>query len=331
MHNKILDSFKGVPTNSGHLIVATHNGIFHSDEVVACAILYLLEGDNVLFMRTRNRNILASCDICVDVGGGKFDHHQPGFSECRKNGIKYASAGLVWREYGIELVKKLGFKYFPTEKFSAKAVSDIIDINEIALVDSEDNGIDVSGKKHSFSYIPSFLPIWTESNYDEQFGKVLEVTAITLEECIKAAISEEVSKNTIVELWKDDNMFFDNILELPSQTISWLKKVVELNGFISSDPIIFVIFPYPDGGWAAQCVPPSLEDRYSQIVPFPKHWAGLTTDLPFTSGVAEATFCHNGRFFVKATTREAVIKLCKKAMEHDSFYTRLAEELNSDE
>lgn len=32
--------------------------------------------------------MLAKCNICVDIGGGDFDHHQVGFNQTRNNGIK---------------------------------------------------------------------------------------------------------------------------------------------------------------------------------------------------------------------------------------------------
>ena len=322
MDIKILDSFQNVPMDVGIKFVGTHNGIFHSDEVVACAILYLLDGEHTMFIRSRNRNVLASCDICVDVGGGVFDHHQKGFSACRKNGIKYASAGLVWREYGKHLIEVLGEKYFPGYEFSVRDVFDLFDHKEISLVDCEDNGIDTNGKTHSFSFIPSFLPIWTESNYNEKFADALTATVVVLEERLKTFISDEVARVVIRELWSNDNLFADNILEIPSQTINWVGPVIEINHLAPSDPILFVIFPYPDGGWAAQCVPPSLENKFDQLVPFPKDWAGLTLELPEFSGVEGATFCHNGRFFAKATTKEAIIALCKKAYEREMFYAQ---------
>ena len=51
----------------------------------------------------------AAADVRVDVGGrhdpasGDFDHHQKGGAGERENGIRYASFGLVWREYGERL------------------------------------------------------------------------------------------------------------------------------------------------------------------------------------------------------------------------------------
>lgn len=64
-------------------IIGTHNGTFHCDEVLACCMLKMLpEYDDAKIVRTRDENVLKTCDIVVDVGGEyeplshRYDHHQ---------------------------------------------------------------------------------------------------------------------------------------------------------------------------------------------------------------------------------------------------------------
>ena len=57
-----------------------------------------------------------------DVGFGKFDHHQMDFNEKRENGIKYASCGLIWKNFGLNIINKLNVE-------DKKAFFDIIDKN----------------------------------------------------------------------------------------------------------------------------------------------------------------------------------------------------------
>lgn len=58
------------------LTIGTHNGIFHSDEVVACAILCLINSNmSIHILLTRDNEMLNLCNICVDIGGGKYDYH----------------------------------------------------------------------------------------------------------------------------------------------------------------------------------------------------------------------------------------------------------------
>jgi len=88
--------------------VATHPGNFHADDVFAVAVLELVHG-SLEVVRTRDADAQAAADVRVDVGGrhdpasGDFDHHQKGGAGERENGIRYASFGLVWREYGERL------------------------------------------------------------------------------------------------------------------------------------------------------------------------------------------------------------------------------------
>ena len=62
------------------MLIATHDGSFHADEVFAVAALGLL-GDPAEVVRTRDRDALARADLRVDVGfrddasTGDFDHH----------------------------------------------------------------------------------------------------------------------------------------------------------------------------------------------------------------------------------------------------------------
>ena len=46
----------------------------------------------------------------MDVSGindeRHFDHHSKDFTLSRDNGIKYATAGLMWKKFGIEFLKK---------------------------------------------------------------------------------------------------------------------------------------------------------------------------------------------------------------------------------
>src|SRR5689334_3122739 len=92
----------------GPMRVATHDGSFHADEVFALAALSLL-GEPLEIVRTRDADVLAACDVRVDVGfradpaSGDFDHHQREGAGERPTGVRYASFGLVWREYGGRL------------------------------------------------------------------------------------------------------------------------------------------------------------------------------------------------------------------------------------
>lgn len=270
---------------------------------------------SVQILRTRDEKLLTQCDICVDIGGGKYDHHQRGFDKARENGVKYASAGLIWNKYGKKLVNLIMKKYFSDEKSNiVDSIFKSFDNSFIIPVDCEDNGITV--ETHYFSFISSFLPLWfnnTQSDFNKKFHKVLMTTISMLEEKLISSIGKEVTREILMSRFTSNEYFYDGILEIPSQTIDWLETIIEMNSSNNNRKINFVIFPYPAGGWAAQCVPPSLSGKFEQRIPFPSEWAGQTDKLPEISKVKDATFCHNGCFFIRAASKESVVKLCNIA------------------
>lgn len=289
--------------SSKKISVGTHNGIFHLDELVAVALISILHGGNVSVIRTRDLNTLKLCDIVVDVGGGPYDHHMPGGNGKRESGTPYASAGLVWQAFGEQILKSLG-----CPKGNIDTCKERVDTNIIEDLDKIDNGIKA---KSPFEYINFFLPDWEdEKSADFCFMEALTVTIHILKKAIFKIIHEENDNVNLRIALAISGV--GNVMDIPSQFIKWHSVVLEHNAE-SPSKIDFVIFPYPTGGYAAQCVPPSKEDFFSQRIPFPKAWAGQTENLPKISGVKGATFCHNACFFVRGETREAVIELCKIA------------------
>lgn len=290
----------------------THNGIFHCDEVVGIAILEIAHmNTDAYVVRTRNIDELNKLDIVIDIGGGMFDHHMAGFNVCRPTGEKYASAGLVWKEFAEKAIGNVMIEEgISIDDDEIKAIKEQIDREVIIPVDMEDNGEKVSN--HTFSFIQKFLPSWMEvPNYDKAFGRVEAIVFGILKEIIKDKIVQVATKK---ELQKRYDHINDGILEIPAQTMPWLEDVVSYNQTHNYN-VKFIIFPYPAGGWAAQSVPPSIEKKFEQLVSFPKEWAGGNEQtLPVISGIQDATFCHNGCFFARAKTKESVLEMCRIAM-----------------
>lgn len=292
--------------------IGTHNGIFHCDDVVAITIIEIVgREEDIHVVRSRNIDELKKLRVVVDIGGGIFDHHMAGFNECRATGEKYASAGLVWKQYGGDAIASIAIEHKACINFDeVRQIKEQIDREIIVPIDLEDNG--EADTKHMFSFINKFLPTWLEKpDYDEAFSKVQAIVFDILYNIIKDKVVQVAAKN---ELQKRCRSVVDGILEIPAQTMPWLEEVVKYNESHNHE-IKFVIFRYPGKGWAAQCVPPSVEEKFSQLVPFPKAWAGGNEEtLPKLSGIEDATFCHNGCFFVRARTKQSIIEMCKIAM-----------------
>ena len=284
--------------------IGTHNGVFHADEVLAISMLSIFYDDNITVLRTRDPDILKTCDILVDIGGGDFDHHMYGGNGVRSNKTPYASAGLVWKNFGLEMLFKLN-----CPKALVHLVYNKVDATIVEPVDKIDNGIVVYSV---FEFIPSFVPRWDEKfdAVDSKFNMALTTAKNIFKELVLEIIATEKANTLLNKLLKEKGE--TNILQIPSQNIKWQESIILFNQ-TATFPVDFVIFPYPNGGYAAQAVPNSLDNLFSKRIPFPNIWAGQTNKLPAISGVKSAEFCHNNLFFVRAQTLKDIRKLCEIA------------------
>ena len=127
--------------------IATHSGTFHADDVFGVGILMGVFPSHTL-LRTRNKDLIATADFVVDVGGtwdaatGRFDHHQRGFEGARPArlvdglsvpGVGYASAGLVWSAFGAAYVS--AWAATQGQPLDAAAVAEIVSSLDHSLVD----------------------------------------------------------------------------------------------------------------------------------------------------------------------------------------------------
>jgi len=289
-----------------HKTIATHNGIYHADDVFAVATLRLLfPGSKVI--RTREEALLKEADIIVDVGGMyepqhcRFDHHQGGFSMNRINGIPYATFGLVWKEFGENLAGAEGAK--------------IIDQKLVSPIDALDNGFPIDTpliagiKRYDVSDVFNAFMQRPDASEEDMMKSFMLVVEIAQNLILKEIENSELVIEARIEIEKDYKKATDKRIITLTKLLPW-KEI--LSG--KNEPR-FVIFPRPDGRWAAQSVPIS---KYSFIVrhQFPANWAGKTgDDLAFVTGVKDAIFCHNGRFIAVAKTYEGAITLANMALE----------------
>lgn len=283
------------------MIIATHNGPFHADDVFGVAILLLIHPDAAV-IRTRDPGKLQEATIRLDVGKeynsetGDYDHHQPEGAGQRENGIPYASSGLIWKHYGMKLVK-------------TQEAFDYIDQKIIQPMDAVDNGINTYEATTAFPYtvsdiIRAYNPNWqTERDYDECFQE-----AVTW---AKAVLHKEITKaNGIVqaqEIVRDAIKKSKNGIIVLDTFCPWKRTAIE------ESTAQFIIYPAL-GGWNIQCIP-IKEESFSCRKQLPKQWAGLDgKELADVTGVNDAVFCHRNRFIAKAETKEGALKLAELAV-----------------
>jgi len=186
------------------LKIATHNGVFHADEVTAIALLNIFVDDVDIVRVEHNHTDFNSFDMVIDIGKKLdykkyFDHHQ------YKGGK--SSAGLIW-EY-------IGFK---------KEYKDISQL--VKMVDEQDTGVK---KAKPFEY-PNLIKCFNQKDiYSKQqdgaFFRAVEFAEVTFNS-LKESCEDKIKAKEIV---KNSYLFQNNssILELESFTPYWQDYVVE--------------------------------------------------------------------------------------------------------
>jgi uncharacterized UPF0160 family protein len=288
--------------------VATHPGNFHADDVFALAVLGLAAGP-VDVVRTRDEAAQAAADVRVDVGGrsdpatGDYDHHQRGGAGARPNGIRFASFGLVWREYGTQLAG------------SPEAAASI-DERLVQGIDANDTGQTISESLVEgvrpmavSGLIAAMNPVWDEALTPEQedarFAEAVAfATGILERELAGAAAFARARALVEAALARAED---PRIVEL-DRNMPWREAVIT-----GAPEALYVIYPKSDG-WGMQAVPEAL-GAFDNRRDLPAAWAGLTGDeLADVTGVPDAVFAHTSRFYASAGSREGILALARLAL-----------------
>lgn len=297
-----------MPENT-HKTIVTHNSKFHADDIFACAVLdivFSMQGISYTLTRTRDEAIITSADYVFDIGGiydpaiNRFDHHQKGGAGTRENGIPYASVGLVWKTYGMQITGNV-------------EVARRLDMKLFAPIDADDNGhqlVDIRGDVAPYRVQESYYAYratWKEdpANYDIVFPKlVAQAKELILRE-IKV-ISDNLEADTYVE---------KAYMESSDKRLIVLEGNYPYEYLLStkSEPL-FVVAPRPDGNWkvATVTVAPFIFTNRKDL---PKSWGGLRDEaLAEVTGISDAIFCHNGLFLAVTKTKESALQLATLAL-----------------
>ena len=309
------------------MVIVTHSGKFHADDAWAVAVL------NVLFpaceiVRTRDEAAIEAADFAIDVGGvwdpalGRFDHHQKGFSGARSSGVPYASAGLVWREYGARCVSVLAAIHsghdLPEEK--AQEIAYGIDADVVQYLDLSDVGAakNAPGGYGLSAVISGFNPNWLDEErlgYGEaaeryrldQFRRAMAFLTDILINAVKYRVGallalEQVRQSEVLEDGK--------ILFLMNSALPWSQVVRK-----EMPTILFVIsHSLAEQRYTLHTVPVS-PDSFKARADLPEAWAGLRdAQLAAVTGVADAIFCHNGRFIAAVKSYEGARTMASLAL-----------------
>lgn len=255
----------------------THSGIFHADDVL-CAALARKIFESIQIVRVFNapENLDGKDIIIVDIGGGKYDHHQPD-AAVRKDGKKRAACGLLFADYWDVI--------FPDEESAMAFERDFI-----IPIEDQDNG---AARNPLSMAISAFNPEWdSKKSADECFLEAVDFMSTILEKQIARALSKARAVSIVEEAYQASE---DKRLVVLPRFAPWQSVLAERE-------TIYIIFPSLRGGYNLQAVP--VEDgSFITKQPLPESWL---KEKP-----TDCTFVHPGRFLAAFQTEEAAIEAAK--------------------
>jgi uncharacterized UPF0160 family protein len=310
------------------MVIVTHSGKFHADDAWAVAVLNVLFPDNEL-VRTRDPAIIEAADFAIDVGGiwdpatGRFDHHQKGFSGARPTGVPYASAGLVWREYGARCVGAIAASHMGHDlpRETAREIAYAIDADIVQYLDLSDVGAakNAPGGYGLSAVISGYNPNWLD---EERLGYGAPAEQYRLDQFRRAmgiltdilvnAVKYRVGALLAVEQVRDSEVLEDGkLLFLRNSALPWTQVVRR-----EMPKVLFVIsHSLAENRYMLHTIPVSPES-FTARADLPAPWAGLRdAELAAVTGVPDATFCHNGRFIAAAKSYEGAHAMALQALQ----------------
>lgn len=314
--------------------IATHSGTFHADDVFGVGVLMGVFPSHTL-LRTRNKDLVATADYVVDVGGiwdaatGRFDHHQRGFEGARPArlvdgqsmpGVGYASAGLVWSAFGAAYVSAWAASHGQTLDDAAVAsVVNTIDHSLVQYLDIVDTGQgDVSPGIFGLSALIAQLNThWLEEQgldlaakaqlLETRFREAIAITRKFLDHAIGKKVAQIRAMDTVRQA---PRLLGGKLLHLREGGMPWTRVVVD-----EMPEVMFVIYPDSDGNQYQIKTVPVEPGSFDTRMDLPAAWAGLRDqELAAVTGVEDSVFCHLNLFIGGARSFEGALKLAELAL-----------------
>lgn len=291
------------------LIVATHDGTFHADDVFAFAILTAATGGTLELVRSRDAQRLEAADVVFDVGGSfdparrRYDHHMRE-RPLRPGGEPYSSAGMVWRDFGEAAIRTLLPQVVPE---AVAGIWAMVDQGLIRDVDLMDNGEMIPTPGHFSTLVEAFNPTFAEACGDEAaaFREAAQLAGRVLARTCARALAAVLAADTVAAAARSADDLRILVLET---RVPWEDAVFDLD----LADALYVVRP-AGGQWTVSAVPPE-RGSFAQRKPLPEAWGGLRDEsLAAVSGVADATFCHPARFVCGAKSRDGAVALARLA------------------
>jgi len=307
--------------------IVTHSGSFHADDVFGVAVLAALHPDHEL-VRTRDPGAMETADFLVDVGGewdaarGRFDHHQRGFDGARASGEGYASAGLVWREFGAAYVTQVARSMGePLSEAACTRITEEIDASLVRYLDLVDTGAATvaPGAFGLSTQVAVLNATWLEEQGLDaaararlqltRFREGMAVVERFLQRLVQRRIGQELAADRVR---RAERLMGGRLLFLAGGGMPWTSVVVQ-----EMPDVLLVLYAESDedGERHVLRTVPVEAGSFEARVDLPAEWAGLRdAELAAVTGVPDALFCHSNLFIAVARSREGALRLAELAL-----------------
>lgn len=317
--------------------IATHSGSFHADDVFGVAVLAALFPDHEI-VRTRDESQFPDADFVVDVGGtwdaasGRFDHHQRGFDGARTRHLPdgsseraegYASAGLVWREYGPAYVRQVARDIGEDLPDATLArVTDDVDAGLVRYLDLVDTGeaMVAPGVVGLSALLATLNSTWIEEQglaaaeqarlQLDRFREAMAIVQLFLGRLVRRRIGQELAAARVRGA---ERLLDGRVLYLAQGGMPWTGVVLE-----EMPDVLLVLYPEADeeGQRFVLRTVPAGPGTFASRMDLPQEWAGLRdAQLAAVTGVPDALFTHTKRFIAVAKSLAGALRLAELALE----------------
>ena len=269
-----------VDVNYDYLVIVTHSGSFHEDDVMSVALIRWIAmwhkpamgisvlrfsdasvkraKSNITKHLMRNTDVEAGANVAVvivDIGGGDFDHHDMPV-EYRPNGNKmpYASFGKIWRAIGPSLV--------------GKVYAENIDATIAYHVDKMDVGL---GANPLGILLSNFNPSW-ETAYSQDVQYEAFMDAVDTAQYMLDKLFSKINASQKAHR-KFSEIYFDTVMSGKDPSIIVLDKFIPIGMATADDcaDVKIVISKSMRGQACWVLTPISGSDRKCRC-PIPKEW-----------------------------------------------------------
>ena len=311
--------------SSGGVDVVVHDGLFHADETLACALLSILIPFRV--ERTRDVPTIKAADIVLDVGTEydshtlRFDHHQ--FKEAerdkhpegfRKNGgVPYSSCGLIWKHFGKDIARRMDCP----EDLVPQLVAEI-DSTVIQGIDATDCGYFKALPVTDFTKVNlidlSAMVKMTNADdiysgeQDERFNENINYFEIWFRYVFKSTINRlklKAEVNSLMDQQQGDMLVMPK--SYPWEQVYWERGDRHYK---------LVVFNSKPGQWMIRSTAVSAQELKKSAYPLPEDWRGLK-DKERKLGPCDLVFTHATGFLagVYANSQEEAVEAAKAWLE----------------